>query len=68
LNIADCEGANTFYITRKLFPQSKVIIVSSIENYQLKTELIELGAEDFIIKKDISLASFYNQIVKLNIT
>lgn len=62
LNLSDSNGAHTFESVVKVFPQSTILLISSIEDAELSLKLIKMGAEDYLYKSKLDVFSFERSI------
>jgi DNA-binding NarL/FixJ family response regulator len=65
LNITDSQGINSYSLIRDIYPESHVIVVSSVESNEIKNELIALGVHDYIFKRHLSIYQLSNSIQNL---
>ena len=50
LGLPDCNGIETYHQTRARAPQTPILILSSAESESLALEMIQEGAEDYLLK------------------
>lgn len=53
LNLPDSEGSETFTRVYSKFPLTPIVVFSISDNDNLALELVKLGAQDYIAKKDL---------------
>ncbi len=54
LGLSDSFGKDTFIKTKELFPTSSIIVLTGNNEEQLAAQIMESGAEDFILKTEVN--------------
>ncbi|MBN1448176.1 MAG: PAS domain S-box protein [Bacteroidetes bacterium] len=54
LNLPDCKGVETFERLQEAAPQLPIVIISAIADERIATEAIRCGAQDYLVKGNIT--------------
>jgi Flp pilus assembly CpaE family ATPase len=57
LGLPDCSGMDTFTQTRARAPKTPIVILSSADNESLALQMIQEGAEDYLVKSNCDAAA-----------
>ncbi|MBF0108240.1 MAG: cytochrome b/b6 domain-containing protein [Magnetococcales bacterium] len=54
LSLPDCDGIETFRAVRKNAVDLPILVINELENEELQSRVVHEGAQDFLIKKNLS--------------
>ena len=66
LNIVDSLGLSTLKIANENFPDSTIIVLSGTDSDKIAIDSLKGGAQDFVLKTDISSKVCSQRYLKLN--
>lgn len=56
LNLGDSSGIDTFERMRTLLPETPIIVLTGLKDESLAEKIIQMGAQDYIVKNNINTA------------